>query len=197
MIYDHIIPGNPSQMITEFPLFSFILGDIHPHVLALPTVLLAVGVALGFWVRPAGWRRCGDTALSARRAGDRRALSNECLGLADIRAAGRRGDCAAAARWDGPAHHPVGGILVGAVVLFLPYYLHFKSLVGHRGDEPPFIQNLEATPLLGTIIKMFGVVTWPHTSLGNFSPSSPCRSPLPARSCVRGCIGAPGLTIAR
>jgi YYY domain-containing protein len=35
----------PVQPIDEFPFFSFILGDNHPHVLALPFVLLAVGLA--------------------------------------------------------------------------------------------------------------------------------------------------------
>ena len=32
--------------ITEFPFFSFLLGDNHPHVLALPFVLLATGLSL-------------------------------------------------------------------------------------------------------------------------------------------------------
>lgn len=32
--------------IDEFPYFSFILGDLHPHVLALPFVLLAISLAL-------------------------------------------------------------------------------------------------------------------------------------------------------
>ncbi len=32
--------------ITEFPFFSFLLGDNHPHVLGLPFVLLAVAFAL-------------------------------------------------------------------------------------------------------------------------------------------------------
>jgi YYY domain-containing protein len=34
------------QPIDEFPGFSFLLGDMHPHVLALPFVLLALAVAL-------------------------------------------------------------------------------------------------------------------------------------------------------
>ena len=32
---------NDGRVITEFPMFSFILGDLHPHVMALPFVLLA------------------------------------------------------------------------------------------------------------------------------------------------------------
>jgi YYY domain-containing protein len=39
-------PPNNSEVIDEFPFFSFLLGDVHPHVLALPFVLLAIGLAL-------------------------------------------------------------------------------------------------------------------------------------------------------
>lgn len=35
--------------ITEFPLFSFLLGDMHPHVMAIPLVLLALGLAAATW----------------------------------------------------------------------------------------------------------------------------------------------------
>lgn len=37
------------EVIDEFPAFSFILGDMHPHLLALPFVLLAIALALNLW----------------------------------------------------------------------------------------------------------------------------------------------------
>lgn len=47
------------QPIDEFPGFSFLLGDMHPHVLALPFVLLALALALNALVE--GMERAGKT----------------------------------------------------------------------------------------------------------------------------------------
>ncbi len=38
--------GGHIEVIDEFPAFSFLLADTHPHVLALPFALLALGMAL-------------------------------------------------------------------------------------------------------------------------------------------------------
>lgn len=40
---------NGGYTITEWPMFSFVLGDLHPHVMALPFVLLAAGLALALY----------------------------------------------------------------------------------------------------------------------------------------------------
>ncbi len=42
--------GNHIEVIDEFPAFSYLLGDNHPHVLAMPVVLLVIGLALDVYL---------------------------------------------------------------------------------------------------------------------------------------------------
>ena len=46
VVGDSGLEGSVKEVIDEFPMFSFQLGDLHPHVLAIPFVLFAVGIAL-------------------------------------------------------------------------------------------------------------------------------------------------------
>jgi uncharacterized membrane protein len=41
-----VIQDQCGEVIHEFPFFSFMLGDVHPHVVALPYVLTVLGLAL-------------------------------------------------------------------------------------------------------------------------------------------------------
>ncbi|NDJ60117.1 MAG: hypothetical protein GYB67_03280 [Chloroflexi bacterium] len=46
VLNDRNLDGSRVEVIDEFPQFSFLLGDVHPHVLALPFAVLALGLAL-------------------------------------------------------------------------------------------------------------------------------------------------------
>ena len=46
VLTDYTLTGREQEVIDEFPFFSFLLGDVHPHVLALPFVLLVVALGL-------------------------------------------------------------------------------------------------------------------------------------------------------
>ncbi len=237
VVKDHIIPGSVAEMITEFPLFSFLLGDIHPHVLALPTVLLAIAVAISHWLRPVHAARTVSGRSPARAnayatvpqiAGTQTRMRADTSATTIARAwtrfcpdAGRYvltalviGALYPTNAWDLPTFtlpilaavafcRPerwtrIGGRVAllcgGAVLLYLPYYLHFKSLVGNPGDVPAFVQSLEGEPVIGTIIRTFGIVTWPHTSLSQFL--AVFAVPLLAASTLvfRGTIGRPVTT---
>ena len=52
-----------SEIIDEFPFFSYLLGDLHPHVLAMPFGLLAVSMAINLFA--GGWK--GETNLGFYR----------------------------------------------------------------------------------------------------------------------------------
>ncbi|HSL46018.1 MAG TPA: DUF2298 domain-containing protein [Anaerolineales bacterium] len=55
VIMDYDLANNwMGDVINEFPFFSYLLSDLHPHVLAMPFNLLAVAVALNIFL--GGWR---------------------------------------------------------------------------------------------------------------------------------------------
>ncbi len=51
VIADQSLLGEHQEVIAEFPAFSYILGDNHPHVLGMPIAILLIALALAWWLR--------------------------------------------------------------------------------------------------------------------------------------------------
>ena len=54
VVSDYDLTGAAREVIDEFPFFSFLHADLHPHVLAIPFILLTVAIALNIFL--GGWR---------------------------------------------------------------------------------------------------------------------------------------------
>lgn len=130
-----------ADTITEFPFFSFILGDLHPHVMAIPFVLTAFGLALVYWRREGGlslrtWRSApGLLAVSAVLVGGLAFMNTWDLPtfgfLIALLVLARNLITAGAGR---RAATDTLGFLVPlfglGLLLYLPFYLSFSSQAG-------------------------------------------------------------------
>jgi len=50
VLQDYTLNGQSREIIDEFPFFSFLLADIHPHVLSMPFVLFAIYYGLSVFL---------------------------------------------------------------------------------------------------------------------------------------------------
>ncbi|MEZ4620132.1 MAG: DUF2298 domain-containing protein [Caldilineaceae bacterium] len=51
VIGDRWLNGDHMEVIDEFPIFSYVLGDNHPHVMAMPIAILVIALALNLFLR--------------------------------------------------------------------------------------------------------------------------------------------------
>ncbi len=166
--------------IQEFPFFSFMLGDLHPHVMSLPLVALFLGAALNFWLTPYPglfwhhWRSALEILVVGFLLGAL-AFTNTW----DLPVFWALIACAALLRayafglglsW--PAVLTAGAtalaVLALALLLFLPYYLTFRAGVGGIGavswasSRPVHLLAIWA-PLLVGVAPMVAVLFWRTT----------------------------------
>jgi YYY domain-containing protein len=121
--------------ITEFPLFTFHLGDLHPHVLCVPLLLLALVLARGM-ERPAGRPRVPWPA-TALAYGAAAAANPWCAipgGFAVLLAA-VAGEDGVARPWGAGRSAWLRTVGVGALgwLLFAPFWLSYASPVSRVG----------------------------------------------------------------
>lgn len=167
-------PRDRRYTITEFPFFSFWLGDMHPHVMSLPFCLLALTLALGVVARPTppryGYGRLGWLellvvgiclgGLYTINSWDLPSYLLIFLAALLLRWAREPGTGWGAIDWRGFAMQAIP-IVIAAGVLFLPFHLTFRSLVG--GKDP-----LIDLPLISSLTRTIGIVYWSKTALHTF-----------------------------
>ncbi|MGH2538785.1 MAG: DUF2298 domain-containing protein, partial [Candidatus Promineifilaceae bacterium] len=169
VIHEYHLSGQSEEglePIAEFPAFSFVLGDLHPHVLALPFALLALAISLEWWLGPVGGvpggLRFGFAALvlgglSFLNTWDVLAYLGLLAAVIGLSAwqAGR----ASAAAVLGRALTAGLALLALAFLLYLPFYLGFRSQAG-----PPFLLPMVMRPTrLAHYLIIFGLPLAPIT----------------------------------
>ncbi len=148
--------------INEFPSFSFLLGDLHAHVLALPFTVLALAFAMQVALAgPRGdllWRAVAEAFAAALAVGTLYAINSWSYPVA-------AGVLAAAVvvwlRNGGPRGYPLvwlGLVLVASFVLILPFVLDFDPEargIGVVETRRPFGK------WLGDMALIYGILIWP------------------------------------
>ena len=151
--------------ITEFPIFSFILGDLHPHVLDLPFVILGLGLCLNLFlsVERLGLRWLRDHlvesvaialfigSLAFINLWDLPVVAAMLAAVALVKAYGDQGGNLTRAVMD--AAVIIVPILALAVVLFLPFYSGFEAQTSgilplRDVNTRPFLLFLVMGPLI-------------------------------------------------
>ena len=145
VVQDYDLLGNFREVIDEFPAFSYVLGDLHPHVLATPFALLTIAVALYIFL--GGWRGktrifgyafrlkpVGLFSITFLLGGIAFLNTWDILIAAALIAAAYtfRGAQQDGWTWERIEDFLFLGLLggVGAFVLFLPFYISFSSQAG-------------------------------------------------------------------
>lgn len=153
VIQDYDMLGAHREVIDEFPFFSFLLGDLHPHVLAIPFGLLAISVALNVFL--GGWKDRNPSFMGGRLDFNPTGFFFAALVLGGLAFLNTWDILIAAALivsayilwranengWNGSRFEDIFilGIPLGvfSLLLYLPFYLGFSSQAG--GILPNFM----------------------------------------------------------
>lgn len=148
--------GPTDTIISEFPSFSFILGDLHPHLLALPYAITALTIA---------WALAQGTGPRTDGRFDTSWWGRIVLGGAIV------GSLYAMNSWDMPTYLLIAavGLLIGAwnrswrdriaglialglsaVVAWLPFYVAFEAPT--KQGQSGLAGTLQGIPVVGGIL---------------------------------------------
>lgn len=166
------VDGRIAETINEFPFFSFLLGDLHPHVMALPFTLVAMAIALDALLagrmRTSAAPRRGEwwrVAVAGGVAGSLYALNSWDMPTALL--------LVSSAVWvgwrgAGPGRRAAAVTLVvlSAIAAWAPFFARFAPPPG--GNEAALPGPWRDLPLLSTLLTAVGAHAGERTSVGEF-----------------------------
>lgn len=149
--------------ITEFPLFTFWLGDLHPHLLATPLLLLALFLARSWTAAPG--RGAGATLLAALAYGAAAAANPWValpLGIAVLlMVVAREETMLGFTTRDGVAAWSRAALIgLAGWVLFTPFWLHFHPPAAGFGPVHGGTRWDELVLFLGAVLLPPTLVAW-------------------------------------
>jgi YYY domain-containing protein len=157
VIQDRDLAGNAIgiQPIDEFPQFSFILADSHPHVMALPFVILCIGLALNLLLRERQPSR-GEIVFYALCLGGLIFLNTWdgpiymalLVGAEALRRLWARGMLT----WEDWA----GVVVLGVQIVLLSVLFYLPFLIGFRSQAGGILPNWAHPTLFRQYFIMFG-----------------------------------------
>jgi uncharacterized membrane protein len=157
--------------IHEFPSYSFVVSDVHGHVLSIPFVLLAIALLINIWGSKGSWGSWGtlifygflSSVLLMTNALDGPiyfGLFAIILVISNFQYTNNP-----IIQWWKPTLKALGIVSVATIITSLPFLLHFKSFVnGIAVNCPPAaLANIKIGPIL-----LEGVEKCQHSPLWMF-----------------------------
>ena len=166
VIHDSGFNGDGQRaVITEFPAFSWILGDLHPHVLAYPWMIATFGLIVNLFLllRFSADSRAHLPASIALGAGIGVLYSANTWDVPVIVTISVL--ALVAALWsDRPRELLLAGtaVAVSAVATAVPFAWHYTSAAGDRAGESPGVAG--AIPGVDFLRTSIGYVDWSRSS---------------------------------
>ena len=156
-----------TETINEFPWFSLLLGDLHPHLTALPFTILAITLAIsavltGGRERPdrAGWGRLVVAGMLVGALYPLNSLDFPTYLVLLVLA------IAVIGGWNRRTLAKVAVVAVASLVAWLPFTLRFVSFAGGSTEDlPSWLRDLPVVPRVLTTVAFY---TDERTSVGEF-----------------------------
>ncbi len=151
------INANPGEVqpITEFPFFTFLYGDLHAHMIALPLTLLALGWAVGLaleWNRGTGKQGSGASLLLPDTPAPLQLLFGGLV-IGSLRATNT---------WDWPTYLVIGSLGLAAWVWQRASIGNRQSSIGNR--QSPIATTLQAILLTALLFAISVITFWPFAA---------------------------------